>query len=335
MKELTFAQKQRMRQMWSKPAKSSKPKTVITNFRGAETQPLSQDSDIVSEEQAVKIPSQSAYISSRGAEAGFATVALESQPDDLLESASEATSVETPVDEESNAEAPPATEQEASIPTDPPHTEAELPSGQEAAPSATPRARKSRKKAGSVSQKKIDANRRNAQKSTGPKTEQGRRISRRNAFIHGLTSDVVIFDCWAGAQEDGVAFYKYVDYLREDLDPVGALEERLVAKIAHYMWREDRAARFESGVIRRQFFQYKIDMIRHEAHRTCPDLVQMKHIKDQLWVPDHSNLDRLLRYEGANHRQLYQAMHQLERLQRARKGEHVPAPVSVQVSGEP
>ena len=42
-------------------------------------------------------------------------------------------------------------------------------------------------------------------------------------------------------------------------------------------------------------------------------------------------LDRLLRYEGAIERQFYKAMNQLERLQRMRSGESVPAPIEVDV----
>jgi len=48
-------------------------------------------------------------------------------------------------------------------------------------------------------------------------------------------------------------------------------------------------------------------------------------------IPSKDELDRLLRYEGAIERQLYKAMNQLERLQRLRLGDHVPAPVEVDV----
>jgi len=46
-------------------------------------------------------------------------------------------------------------------------------------------------------------------------------------------------------------------------------------------------------------------------------------------IPSRDELDRLLRYEGAIERQLYKALNQLERLQRLRAGDNVPAPVEV------
>ena len=55
-------------------------------------------------------------------------------------------------------------------------------------------------------------------------------------------------------------------------------------------------------------------------------------------VPSKDELDRLLRYEGAIERQFYKALNQLERLQRLRAGDHVPAPIQVDVdvnTGEP
>ncbi|MHC4509558.1 MAG: hypothetical protein ACYTAO_11460, partial [Planctomycetota bacterium] len=48
-------------------------------------------------------------------------------------------------------------------------------------------------------------------------------------------------------------------------------------------------------------------------------------------IPSKYELDRLLRYEGAIERQLYKALNQLERLQRLRAGDSVPAPIEVDV----
>jgi len=49
-------------------------------------------------------------------------------------------------------------------------------------------------------------------------------------------------------------------------------------------------------------------------------------------LPSSDVLDKILRYETALDRQLSRAMHQLERLQRMRKGEFVPATVTMEVS---
>ena len=45
----------------------------------------------------------------------------------------------------------------------------------------------------------------------------------------------------------------------------------------------------------------------------------------------HTPIDRIVRYQTMINRQLYQAINQLERLQRLRKGENVPAPLNLQV----
>jgi len=49
-------------------------------------------------------------------------------------------------------------------------------------------------------------------------------------------------------------------------------------------------------------------------------------------IPSKNELDRLLKYEGAIERQFYKAIDQLERLQRLRKGDNVPAPVNIDLN---
>ena len=51
-------------------------------------------------------------------------------------------------------------------------------------------------------------------------------------------------------------------------------------------------------------------------------------------LPSEAALDKILRYETALDRQLFRAMNQLERLQRRRQGEHVPAPLAVDISAK-
>ncbi len=96
-----------------------------------------------------------------------------------------------------------------------------------------------------TSQKQITANRRNAQKSTGPKTESGKTRSKRNALNHGLRAiDVVTPD------EDPEAYDEFRQKLTKSLAPVGCAETELVERSAGCFWRLRRCARIEASVLR-------------------------------------------------------------------------------------
>ena len=49
-------------------------------------------------------------------------------------------------------------------------------------------------------------------------------------------------------------------------------------------------------------------------------------------IPESHELDRLLKYEGSIEKQFYKAINQLERPQRIRKGDNVPAPVNIDLN---
>lgn len=102
-----------------------------------------------------------------------------------------------------------------------------------------------------TSKKQIEANRRNAQKSTGPKTDTGKAIARRNAFKHGLQARAIVIDDGEGL-EDRQAFDRLTADLLADFQPVGPMEEMLVEKIVICYWRQMRACRCETGMIRQQ-----------------------------------------------------------------------------------
>src|SRR5712664_1266973 len=88
-----------------------------------------------------------------------------------------------------------------------------------------------------VSERKRKANRKNAQKSTGPKTRAGREKSRMNAVKHGILCDELIIRMGEG-HEDLTAFEQLLAGLRKHAKPVGTLEDILVQKIGGYLWRE-------------------------------------------------------------------------------------------------
>jgi hypothetical protein len=91
--------------------------------------------------------------------------------------------------------------------------------------------------------RQIEANRRNARLSTGPKTEEGKRKSRRNALRHGLTAETVI-DALESA-EDYAAFEMAVT---SDYDARTAVERELILRLASLLWRLRRATAIESGL---------------------------------------------------------------------------------------
>ena len=93
-----------------------------------------------------------------------------------------------------------------------------------------------------ATQKQIEANRRNARKSTGPKTAAGKAASSTNALSHGLTAarDVLLAD------ESADAFECLQQDVLADLDPRDALQAVLARRIVVLLWRLDRAARLEA-----------------------------------------------------------------------------------------
>jgi hypothetical protein len=87
-----------------------------------------------------------------------------------------------------------------------------------------------------VTEKKIEANRNNSKRSTGPRTERGRRSSRFNAVTLGIfAKHVVIAGCDGDNSEK--EFGSLLDDLHEEFQPVGTFEEWLVLKIAECIWR--------------------------------------------------------------------------------------------------
>jgi hypothetical protein len=94
-----------------------------------------------------------------------------------------------------------------------------------------------------TTERQIAANRRNAQKSTGPRTEQGKLGSRRNAMRHGLCAETV-----APSFEDPEKFQEFEAGLIADYAPQSAIEFQLVGRIASLLWRLRRATLIETGL---------------------------------------------------------------------------------------
>ena len=104
-----------------------------------------------------------------------------------------------------------------------------------------------RKAAKATSKRKVDANRRNARRSAGPKDTSKTRY---NARKHGLLSPAVLID-GGDLEENPRELEALFARLWDDRAPVGAMEEELVDIIATCCWRRRRAVRAEVGAIRR------------------------------------------------------------------------------------
>jgi hypothetical protein len=147
---------------------------------------------------------------------------------------------------------------------------------------------------------KAESNRLNARRSTGPRDSSATRL---NAVTHGLAATGIT------AADDPGAYESLAQRLAKTFGPVGDLEEFLVERIAFHITRLQRAARLEAEYINRG--------------------LEITFSSIPLDTPAFSAVQR---YETAIENKLYRAINQLERLQRIRKGEPVPAPQSVDVS---
>ncbi len=100
--------------------------------------------------------------------------------------------------------------------------------------------------------RQIEANRRNAFRSTGPITEEGKQRSRCNAVRHGLTAETVI-----GALEDAEDYKAFEAAIITDYDAQSAVERELVLRLASLLWRLRRATTMETGL-----FEIQADYLR-------------------------------------------------------------------------
>jgi hypothetical protein len=95
-----------------------------------------------------------------------------------------------------------------------------------------------------TSLKQIEANRRNALKSTGPRSEAGKERSRRNGVRHGLTAETVIEPL-----EDPEDYKAFEMSITAEFDAQTAVERELVLRLASVLWRLRRSTAIETGLL--------------------------------------------------------------------------------------
>lgn len=148
-----------------------------------------------------------------------------------------------------------------------------------------------------ISERKIEANRKNAQRASGPQTAQGKRNSSRNAMKHGLLSKELIIPA-GRAKENASEFEQLFAELIEDLQPRGRTELSLVEFIAICDWRFRRTLRAETA-----------EIVSGIGTVLAVDRV----------LPPADAMSKILRYQTAIHRQKMQALQLLEKLQQRRR----------------
>ena len=141
------------------------------------------------------------------------------------------------------------------------------------------------------------ANKENAQHSTGPRTAEGKQRSSRNALKHGLCAlDPLI------PGEDPEAFQEHFCEIELDLKPATAIESNLVEQIADVSWRLKRLSRIEAAVIT-AFYDATAEQPLNQGNDTDQLLGKALAHHDRL-----DALNRLSRYEAQLSRRYHRAL---------------------------
>jgi hypothetical protein len=148
--------------------------------------------------------------------------------------------------------------------------------------------------------RKAESNRRNARRSTGPKTEAGKARSSMNALKHGiLARNRIKDDCMGKKMRE--EYDQQLERYTSAYQPVGPLEEDEVEKIALAYWRLGRVMQLEAI----------------SAHdRACIDFGEL--YLNHITVPGKKDAPLIIRYETMINRELEKAINRLEKLQKQR-----------------
>ena len=131
-----------------------------------------------------------------------------------------------------------------------------------------------------MSRKQLDANRANAKRSTGPKSDAGKTRSRMNALKHGFSSQEIVLE-----GEDPDQFDALRAQLEAEFDPNSVIERELVDRLAALLWRLRRVPVLEAALIRARRGSitappgYEIYYISEEGKKDA--LAYLQHLEDE------------------------------------------------------
>ncbi len=154
--------------------------------------------------------------------------------------------------------------------------------------------------------KQTAANRLNAQKSTGPKTPEGRAAVRLNGVTHGLTAETIVLK-----GESEADFTNLLNSLEAEHDPATPTEEALVVQLAMATWHLRRLYHQEAG-----FYTCQLQsLVGMQKDLNLNDAGRMGHAA--AW--SESTLTLFNRQEARMERTFYRALHELQRLRKERE----------------
>jgi hypothetical protein len=179
-----------------------------------------------------------------------------------------------------------------------------------------------------ISTRKVTANRKNAQRSTGPHNST---LTRYNAAKHGLLAEGVT------EMDTPEEFNALLTQLRKELQPVGVLEHECVQQVAIFTIRIRRAKLLEAEAFRQELNPAKT--IKHPGTLSFDEETFGRTEVVDPGLPARISNDAIdqinrtiLRYETANENKLFRWQNYLERLQRLRTGEKLPAPATADLT---
>ena len=173
----------------------------------------------------------------------------------------------------------------------------------------------------------ILANRRNAQKSTGPRTSEGKAAVSQNAVKHGLLArhDVI-------SSESQADFDIYRRQLLDELTPVSPMESMLAERIVSLSWRLKRVSKIQNQTIDALNAANTSNplakltqslLFKNQNQSQAGPSTSASHLAlGRLAIKDFANarvLDRLLMYERRIEHSLYKTLLELQRLHLIRK----------------
>lgn len=181
----------------------------------------------------------------------------------------------------------------------------------------------------STQSEKAEISRKNAQLSTGPRNATSTRY---NAVKHGLLAEGVT------EMDNPETFPVFYAKLEAEFKPVGEMETFLVRRVALGMLRLKRATALEAEYVTWKLNPPLTETTGGLVNKTYEEWNGTTVVVDPGLPPRLSSdvVDALTckfqRYETAIENKLLRAMHELERLQRLRQGDNVPAPAALDVA---